>query len=260
MKELESLNVLVTGAYGHFGRHICAHLAEQGANVLLSGRNLQKLEDLKSELDKKKLKSEIAEFDVCDERQVESFVNKYSHLELHGLVNNAYFGPGGTVRTATPQDYRNAYEVGVVAPANLIKLLLPSMEKASQKNGYASVVNVSSMYGSVSPKLSIYKDAPSSNPPFYGACKAALIQLTRYAAIEFAPKNIRVNSIAPGPFPSDKVQSSDPDFIHRLEARVPMGRIGDPREICGAISFLLSRSSSYITGVNLPVDGGWTAW
>src|SRR5258707_3109708 len=90
-----------------------------------------------------------------------------------------------------------------------------------------------------------------TNPPFYGAAKAALLQWTRYAACEFGPEGIRVNSISPGPFPSESVQKSNPAFIDRLSNKVPMGRIGRADEIRGPTLFLASSASSFVNGANI---------
>ena len=116
------------------------------------------------------------------------------------------------------------------------------------------------MYGSVSPDPSIYGTSGANNPPHYGAAKAALIQFTRYAACHLASDRIRVNCISPGPFPAAKYLERDPQFAERLSAKNPMGRVGDPMELQGPLLFLASDASSYVTGIDLAVDGGWTAW
>jgi NAD(P)-dependent dehydrogenase (short-subunit alcohol dehydrogenase family) len=99
-----------------------------------------------------------------------------------------------------------------------------------------------------------------NNPPHYGAAKAALLQYTRYAAVHLAPQGIRVNAISPGPFPPEAVQQRDPTFAAALTQKVPMGRLGKPEDMGGAVVFLASSASRFVTGANLPVDGGWTAW
>jgi gluconate 5-dehydrogenase len=126
--------------------------------------------------------------------------------------------------------------------------------------GRGSIINISSMYGTVSPQPTAYRERPQyHNPPAYGAAKAGVQQYTRYAACHLAPHGVRVNGISPGPFPHGQA-ARDEVFVAELEKRVPLGRIGRPEEIAGAAVFLLSDAASYITGHNLAVDGGWTAW
>ena len=100
----------------------------------------------------------------------------------------------------------------------------------------------------------------NKNPIEYGVGKAGIIQMTRYLAVHWGKQNVRCNCISPGPFPNPGVQTSHPEFIERLAGKSPMGRIGQPGEIAGAVQFLLSDAASYITGQNLFVDGGWTSW
>ena len=123
----------------------------------------------------------------------------------------------------------------------------------------ASVINIASIYGLVSPHLKIYQKN-NINPPFYGASKAALIQWTRYAAVEFADKGIRFNSVCPGPFPSQAAQTENPKLMKEIIKNVPLGRLGKSSEIVSSLLFLASSGSSYVTGSNITVDGGWTSW
>ena len=116
------------------------------------------------------------------------------------------------------------------------------------------------MYAQVSPDPGLYGASGLNNPPFYGPAKAGLTQMTRYLATHLAEKQIRVNSISPGPFPNPQIQEKKADFVENLAEKTPMKRIGMPNEIKGAVTFLASDASSYVTGINLPVDGGWTAW
>jgi NAD(P)-dependent dehydrogenase (short-subunit alcohol dehydrogenase family) len=123
-----------------------------------------------------------------------------------------------------------------------------------------SIVNIASMYGVVAPDPELYQgDVSLNNPANYGAGKAAIIQFTKYTAAYYAKYGIRANSISPGSFPNPKVQQNA-SFIKRLSAKSMLGRVGQPQELQGVVILLASDASSYITGQNICVDGGWTAW
>ena len=119
------------------------------------------------------------------------------------------------------------------------------------------MITVASMYGLVSPRPQLYDTPEAGNPPYYGAVKAGLVQLTRYAAVELGPSGVRVNCVTPGPFPGE---GGDPALLDRLAQQSPLGRVGDPAEIATSVLYLASPRTSYVTGANLVVDGGWTAW
>ncbi len=252
--------ILVTGATGYLGRSIALGLAELGATILVNGRDSESVGSFVEELRYRELRALPAVFDVNDEDQLENWCFEFGPQALHGLVNNAYSGGGGTVESSNAADYRASFEVSVVAAQRLVQFLLPNFRMAAITSGGASVVNIASMYGMVIPDQRIYSDSKSTNPPFYGASKAALLQWTRYAACEFGFENIRFNSISPGPFPSTNVKQDNPEFVSTLAGKVPMGRVGDAEELCGPVAFLLSSSSSFVNGSNLVVDGGWTCW
>ena len=128
------------------------------------------------------------------------------------------------------------------------------------ERGSGSLVLFSSMYGTVSPDPSIYEAPMNPNPVEYGVGKVGIQQLTRYLAVHFGKSGVRCNAISPGPFPNPTIQANQPAFIDRLSKKVPLGRVGQSPEIAGAVAFLLSDASTFITGQNLAVDGGWTVW
>ena len=127
-----------------------------------------------------------------------------------------------------------------------------------KKNG-GSIVNIGSLYAVGAPDPRTYFDTPFSSTPNYGAGKAATVELTKYCAAYLAKYGIRVNSISPGSFPHKNVQENKL-FKDRLEAKTMLGRIGYPEDLVGAMIFLLSKASNYVTGVNIMIDGGQTAW
>lgn len=260
---LDGRVAFLTGASGHLGRPMAWALASAGAHVVLNGRRQNALEGLASELTNAGSKISIACFDITDESLAKTHMEKIAqnHGRLDILVNNASSARPGTVENATAEDFNKTYQVNVVAAFQLIQFSLPLLkESAKQVPGGAAVINIASMYGSVSPDPSVYGSSGANSPPYYGPAKAALIQLTRYAACHWAPDRVRVNCISPGPFPAAQFLERDPQFGNRLSAKVPMRRLGNPNEIQGPLLFLASDASSFVTGANLAVDGGWTAW
>src|SRR5699024_8936918 len=121
------------------------------------------------------------------------------------------------------------------------------------------IVDIGSMYGMVSPDPAIYGESGANNPANYGAGKSGVLQFTRYCAGHLAEKGIRVNSISPGPFPNPSTQT-DEDFLRKLANKTMLKRVGKQHEIVGPIILLSSDAGSFITGENIVVDGGWTAW
>jgi gluconate 5-dehydrogenase len=132
-----------------------------------------------------------------------------------------------------------------------------------QKQGGGSIINVSSMYGLVSPDPHLYQGTDFFNPPTYSVAKAGLLAFTRYVAAFWGSQNVRCNALVPGPFSNTEettanaVPADDP-FLKRLVDRTALGRVGRPEELVGALLFLASSASSYMTGQSLVVDGGWT--
>jgi NAD(P)-dependent dehydrogenase (short-subunit alcohol dehydrogenase family) len=255
--------ILLTGAAGHLGSAMARGFAQAGGYVYLNGRNPSSLEKLCDEIEAGGGKAAVLSFDVTDCAAVSVALQTIEerHGRLDVLVNNAYAGKGGTLEQSSDEDFTEAYHIAVTAAAGLIRSALPLLrQSALSGGGGASVINVASMYGLVSPDLRVYDSAQGANPPFYGAAKAALLQLTRYLACELAKDKIRVNALCPGPFPSPAVCDSSPEFVEKLADKVPLGRIGVAVEIAGPAVFLASDAASYVTGATLPVDGGWTAW
>jgi NAD(P)-dependent dehydrogenase (short-subunit alcohol dehydrogenase family) len=253
---------LVTGGAGHLGSAMSTALAEAGGHVCLLGRTQSTLSKLVKSLTDRGLSAEAVTSDVTMAEDIKSLVAdlKRRHGRLDVLINNAYAGRPGVMSNSRAGDYVNAIEIAVAAAAELVNAAHGLLRNAVQDNGDASVINISSMYGMVSPDPRVYGQSGMNNPPHYGAAKAALLQYTRYAAVHLAPEGIRVNAISPGAFPPDAAQQRDPAFAAALTQKVPLGRLGKPEDLGGAAVFLASSASRFVTGANLPVDGGWTAW
>jgi NAD(P)-dependent dehydrogenase (short-subunit alcohol dehydrogenase family) len=260
---LDGRVAFLSGAAGYLGRPMAEALAAAGAHVILNGRRQPPLDEFADELKRQGRQVSVACFDITEDAAIHEHMARIGeeHGRLDVLVNNASAGRPGTIETATSADFEQLYRVNVVAAFALLQAAKALLMEAGRRNqGSASVINIASMYGSVSPDPSIYGSSGANNPPYYGAAKAGLIQLTRYTACHLAPERIRVNCISPGAFPAARYLQQDPEFGERLKAKNPMHRVGDPLEVQGPLLFLASDASSYVTGVNLAVDGGWTAW
>ena len=245
---------LVTGGAGHLGRSMCRELAEAGAHVLVNGRDPARTGAFAAELRQQGHSAEALPFDVTDSPRAASITGALQRLDI--LVNNAGPIQTGTIDTVASSAFATAAAGIVEAAFVLAQAALPLLRVRG-----GSIINIASMYGIVSPDPGIYSNSGFNNPPQYGAAKAGLIQLTRYLACHLAPEGVRVNAVSPGPFPvREKLASEHPEFLQALERKVPMRRVGRPDELGGVVVFLASDASSYVTGANIPVDGGWTAW
>jgi len=241
---LQKKTALVTGATGYLGRAMVKILAAAGARVLVNGRNAKLVDELVNELGAQGLKADSAVFDITDAEAINGYFLSLNNEPLDILINNAYYGSAGNISCSSASSYIDSHNVTVVASHNILSSALPNLREAVKIRKDASIINIASMYGMVSPDLRLYDTEQAANPPFYGAAKAAFIQWTRYAACEFGKEKIRVNSISPGAFPSLDTQKSNPDFIGRLENKIPLGRVGLADELQGPVLFLASSASS----------------
>lgn len=252
---------LVTGAAGHIGSEVCHALAELGADLLLLDRDRDGLDRIAKRVEEHW--GTTTQPLVCNLYDEEAIRRTTASIEsapgrLDILVNCAAIGGDAEVSgygvPFTEQDietWRLALEVNLTAPFLLTQLLYPML----MRSGRASVVNIASIYGLVGPDLRLYHDLPMGNPAAYAASKGGLVQLTRWLATALAPE-VRVNAISPG-----GVERNQPaEFRRRYEDRTPAGRMGREEDLKGAVAYLATDLSAYVTGENLIVDGGWTAW
>lgn len=223
---------------------VCIDLADKAA-ALVSGKSL--------------MRTVPVSWDVSEASAIEATVDRLvsEHGVPDGVAHLAYVSSAGKrLEQLTPEDLVRTFSLSL--PTTF--LLCRSLAEKMKPRGHGSIVLFASMYGMVSPDPRIY-DAPlTPNPIDYGAAKAAFLQMTRYFAVHYGPSGIRFNSIAPGSFPNPGLQKNEPAFIQKLSAKTPLGRVGRNEEIVGPALFLLGDGSTYVTGHNLVVDGGWTAW
>lgn len=253
---LKGKTVWVAGGAGYLGQATVKMLLDAGAQVLcidLADRALQFAQSMPGYTG-----LSAATLDVRDGAAVKQFVaeNIAASGIPDGLVILTYGSTSKDFNDLTEKDFDEVNHAGLTATF----LLAREVGLAMEGKGSGSIVLFSSMYGSVSPDPRIYEAPMNVNPVEYGVGKAGIVQMTRYLAVHWAGKGVRCNCLSPGPFPNPGVQQKVPAFIERLCAKVPMGRVGKQHEVAGTVSFFLSDASSYITGQNLFVDGGWTSW
>ncbi|MBY0600234.1 SDR family NAD(P)-dependent oxidoreductase [Bacillus bingmayongensis] len=250
--------VVVTGGAGYLGQAISEGIAEAGATVYIVSSNEEKCKVLSEELSKKnRTKCKSGYLNIQDELTIQDCFSKIieENGQIDVLINNASFSALGNAESMTESNWLKGFDGTINGVFRCTKAVLPIM--IDQKGG--SIINVSSMYGIVSPNPEIYGNSGLNNPPNYGAGKAAINQFTRYVACHYGKYGIRTNSVSPGPFPNEEIQKNT-SFIEHLKNKNPLGRIGKPEDLKGVMVFLASSASSYITGENICIDGGWTAW
>lgn len=252
--------VVLTGAAGYLGSALVEGLLEFGATVVAGDIISKKPEEIiKNNKNYDRLHSLVCDISCTDSikelfKKAKSLCGKIDVLINCGVYGAGY-GQGSQIEFMTDDVWQKGIDGTVGSTFRCTREVIPYMIE----NGSGSIINFSSMYGLVSPDFRIYGENPSKNPPNYGAGKAAVIQLTKYSAAQLAEKNIRVNCVSPGPFPAPH-NSTDEAFINKLTEKTMLGRTGKPVEMVGAVLLLASDASSYMTGSNIVVDGGWTAW
>jgi NAD(P)-dependent dehydrogenase (short-subunit alcohol dehydrogenase family) len=252
---LKEKEIWVVGGAGYLGQGICKMLLQAEAKVLCV--DLQDKAQKFVESMPEYTNHQAATVDVRDGQAIKEFVASHAKDSApDGLVILTFGSTSKKFTDLTGEDFDAVNHAGLTSTFLLAREVGLQMERKNK----GSIVLFSSMYGSVSPDPRAYKEPMNPNPIEYGVGKAGIVQMTRYLAVYWAGKNIRCNCISPGPFPNPGVQQRDPAFIERLSQKVPMGRVGKQEEVAGAVSFFLSDASSFVTGQNLFVDGGWTSW
>jgi NAD(P)-dependent dehydrogenase (short-subunit alcohol dehydrogenase family) len=254
---LEGRVALVTGGAGYLGGEIADALAELGAHVAVASRDIEKCRRKADELARHGRPTHAARIDLASPETIAPCIDEVvaSLGRLDILVMCAWSGRKNSWETINDVDWNNDIEICLNGVYRTIKAAFPAL-----RNSRGVVLNIGSMYGHVAPDYRLYEGVPQANPPSYGAAKAGVIQLTRYLASFLSPHGIRVNCLSPGPFPFEATKEQYPEFVARLNAKNPLGRVGLPHEVKGAAALLCSDAGSYITGQNLCVDGGWAVW
>jgi len=258
---------IVTGGAGLLGKQFSKTLAEAGAGVIVADLFGDKAEVVAENLRKEGYDSLAIEFDVTDPKSVKALIEKTTRQygRLDAIVNSAAMDPKFDSSHACQhknnfEDYpveafRSALDVNLTGMFLCAQAAVVPMLK--QKSG--SIINICSTYGLVGPDQRLYEregQPKQYKPVFYSVTKAGVLGFTRYLATYYAGTQIRTNALTPGGVFNDH----DSVFLERYSARTVLGRMAKQDEMNGAILFLASDASSYMTGANLVVDGGWTAW
>lgn len=264
---LKSEIAVVTGALGNLGPIWIESLLDAGASVFaldLAGTPLsEKFSALQSRYGETCL--QLDRTDVRDRRSLEAACqNCIAALGTPSiLVNNAGIDrppanstAGYRLEDIPLEENRQIFDVNILGLFQATQIFGARMVAA----GRGSIINIGSLYASVSPDERFYNhipgDPPFLKPPAYGASKAAVVNLTRYLATLWAPYGVRVNTLSPG----GVLGGQDDEFKRKFCERVPLGRMATAQDLCGPLIFLASQASSYVTGTELMVDGGFTAW
>ena len=262
---LKNKTAIVTGSLGLIGKEHCKALSEAGANVVVTDINEETCNNLAKTLQTESIGFSL---DVTNHDSIKALrdkvLEKFSHIDI--LVNNAaindmFENPKAAAEQSKFENYPlELWQKSI--DVNLTGVFLCSQilgnEMAKQKSG--SIINIASTYGISAPDQSLYikEDGTQSfyKPPAYSATKGAVIMFTKYLAAYWGKDGVRVNTLSPGGVENNQ----DEFFIKKYSAKTMLGRMAQPDDYKGALIFLASDSSKYMTGANLVVDGGWTAW
>jgi NAD(P)-dependent dehydrogenase (short-subunit alcohol dehydrogenase family) len=242
---------IVTGASSGLGARFAEVLAAAGAKLVMAARRIEQLEERAESLRADGAETLAVPCDVTADADVEGLVqatlDRYGTVDV--LVNNAGIAPDEDGEIESPASFRRVLEVNTTGPYLCARAVAPVM----LDRGAGSIVNLASISGLVA------GDGPDT--PSYTASKGAVVNMTRELAVRWAPHGVRVNAIAPGYFPSEMTAGtlSTEEGRRFVAERTPIGRAGRTDELDGALLFLASDASGYVTGQTLVVDGGWTA-
>lgn len=263
--DLDGKVCIVTGALGLIGRDFCRALAEAGGAVVVTDLDHAACQDRAHQIGGAAMGHGA---NITDPASLEALrdavLARHGHIDV--LVNNAaindkFESPGAAARDSMMEHYPLALWKKSL-DANVTGLFLASQVLGTPmaKQGHGSIVNLASTYGIVAPDQKLYRKPDGTQPfyksPAYPTTKAAVLGFTRYLAAYWGRSGVRVNALSPGGVEAGQ----DSYFVEAYSARTPLGRMAKPHDYAGAIVFLASDASAYMTGANLVVDGGWTAW
>ncbi len=254
--DLTGKTALVTGGSGYLGGALCQALAEAGASVVVASRDASRAQAVAGQLP---ARGDATHHGVVLDHLDEDALNRgfEAALQCTGsldiLVNNAHAVDGNDWTSVDAE----AFNRQMANASGYFLLARRLRDHVVERGRSGSVVLLGSMYGMVGSYPDAYEGIGPANPVHYQTLKGGVVQMARHLAVYWAKDRVRVNCLSPGPFPSP---ATPVPLVERLNGKSPMGRMGLPHELAGALLLLASPAGSYITGHNLVVDGGWTAW
>jgi NAD(P)-dependent dehydrogenase (short-subunit alcohol dehydrogenase family) len=252
---LDNKTVIVTGGTRRYGHAFCDGLAEAGATVALTSRSLQRAQETADEFRERGRDAHGYRLDLADDEQINALVDDV--LDDHGaidvLVNSARYLPSDTWDTIDREELDAVFDVGIVGTILITRRVVNEMKPA----GGGVIINIGSIYGMGGQIPAIYRNPDEALTLDYPMQKGGMINWTRQLATTLADDGIRANCLSLGGL---REESHDEYFITRYNERTPMSRMARADDVKGPIVFLASEASAYMTGVNVVVDGGWTAW
>jgi NAD(P)-dependent dehydrogenase (short-subunit alcohol dehydrogenase family) len=272
--KLEGKVALVTGGAGLLGAEFCRCLAQASAAVVVADIHAAAADELAKALAAQGCRATAVEADITSpdsvKRMVQAALQAYGRLDI--LVNSAALDPKfdpqhQSVPTPGPgtgafEDFPfEAWNQALAVNLTGAYLCCQAAVQPMLAQGSGVIINLSSIYGLAGPDQRLYQRGGTGSPPqfkpvYYSVTKAGILGLTRYLATYYAGMNIRVNALTPG----GVYNGHDESFVQAYSARAVLGRMAEKDEMNGALLFLASEASAYMTGANLVVDGGWTAW
>ena len=252
---LEGKVVIQFGGSGLLGRALVTALADAGATLIVASRKPEALDEQAAAAGKTGQRIHLETVDLLDEASIHALLARVSktHGPLSGMVYNAVSRPMGRM-DAPLANWEESMRVNATGFFAAVRACGDAM--AREKRG--SIVNISSQMGAIGPNYFLYEGTGATVSPDYFFHKGGMNNLTRYLAAHYGPGGVRVNVVSPGGI-YNPAKPQAPDFLERYAKMTMLGRMAEAREIGGAVVFLLSDASTYITGANLAVDGGYTA-
>jgi len=258
--DLSDRVIVITGAAGLLGTQYAYGLSQAGANVVLADLNHTSCKSIEKEIKKKfSTKPTSIKLDLTKQKSISSMtseiIKKYSKIDV--LINNAAYQGNPKIRANGFESLKlNVWNQAIDVNLTGVFLCCQNIGKQMLKQKSGNIINIASTYGLVGPDQRIYGKSGQNSAVFYAATKSAILNLTRYLSAYWQGTGIRVNTFSPGGVENKQ----DPDFIKKYSSRTPLKRMARKDEYIGSLIFLASDASSYMTGSNLVVDGGWTAW